>query len=236
MKNLLIYTREDGRFSRENIMLAKIQIDNSLSLGWKHEDILLFTNFPYEHNGIKSRIIPNLCYKGDKTNKIPVVVYLLENNLLPDDLIWYHDFDAYQDAPINIETDLAFVGYGYKTEFNCGSFFFRINQLPFFKFWNSKIIPRSRADEKCLSELYEGGEVKFDILNLTYNFGQRIPNLDRTYRKVEQPIRVLHFHPHYRYYKEKELNLSIFMYGKNNLGKPMMSQRLIEIFQKHGVK
>lgn len=54
MKNLLIYIHPDRKFvgesfSSETDVLPKIQIENSLKLGWKKEDILLVTNFPYEY-------------------------------------------------------------------------------------------------------------------------------------------------------------------------------------------
>lgn len=52
MKNLLIYTNADKEFSEENKTLVKIHIDNSLELGWDRKDILLYTNFPYEYNGV----------------------------------------------------------------------------------------------------------------------------------------------------------------------------------------
>ena len=50
MKQLLIYIGPTDKFDDEHEVLTKIQIDNSLDLGWKKEDILLVTNFPYEYN------------------------------------------------------------------------------------------------------------------------------------------------------------------------------------------
>ena len=41
MKNLLIYTGPNKKFDAETVKFAKIQIDNSLDLGWKRENILL---------------------------------------------------------------------------------------------------------------------------------------------------------------------------------------------------
>ena len=114
MKNLLIYTREDRQFSKEAKTLAKIQVDNSL-LFFKAEDILIFTNFKFEYNGIKSIVIPDCSYKPDRTNKIPAIVYLIENGLLPNETIWYHDFDAFQVKQFTIDIDqLGLTSYGYK--------------------------------------------------------------------------------------------------------------------------
>lgn len=57
MKNLLVYINPKKRFSGEPLVLVKIQIDNSLDLGWKREDIILATNFSFEYNGIKSIVV-----------------------------------------------------------------------------------------------------------------------------------------------------------------------------------
>jgi len=99
MKNLLIYTNPSKEFSEENKTLVKIHIDNSFDLGWKKEDILLYTNFKYSFNGISAIQVPdNLHLKWDKSsNKILVIDYLLKKRLLNQDLYWYHDFDAYQN-------------------------------------------------------------------------------------------------------------------------------------------
>src|SRR6266404_488147 len=83
MKNLLIYTGANKKFGEEDSVLAKIQIDNSFDLGWKKEDIMLVTDFAFAYNGIQSMVIPDgMYYDFDKNaNKIPVVVYLIKNNL-----------------------------------------------------------------------------------------------------------------------------------------------------------
>src|SRR5258708_24277225 len=99
MKNLLIYTGPSKKFSDEDAILAKIQIDNSLALGWKKEDIMLVTDFAFAYNGIQSMIIPDgIYYDFDvNSNKIPVVVYLIKNNIISEkELYWCHDFDAYE--------------------------------------------------------------------------------------------------------------------------------------------
>lgn len=241
MKQLLIYTRSDRRFSKEVSKLVKIQIDNSLHLGWKRKDILLFTNFDFEYNDVCARVIPNLCYEPDRTNKIPVIVYLLQNKLLPDDIIWYHDFDAYQEHPftINLKKDLGLTGYGYKNQWNCGSFFFKLSAQDIIELWNSKITPRNRADEKCLIELTNSGVIppdRYESMNLTYNFGQRLTEFPEVFASIEKPVKVWHFHPNYVYYKSTVSNLEIFMYGKNRFNRPMMSPRLINLFNEHGIQ
>ena len=90
MKNLLIYINPAKDFvdskDRTNIKeLAKIQIDNSLDLGWAVEDIVFVTNFPYEYGGVKALVIDDDSLFCDisgtaygKASKINVILYLLK--------------------------------------------------------------------------------------------------------------------------------------------------------------
>lgn len=237
MKNLMIYTREDQKFTEEVETLVKIQIDNSLDLGWLRGDIILVTNFSYEYNGVRSLVIPDTSWKWDHTiNKLPAIVYLLKNNMLPDDTIWYHDFDAFQELDIKMDVKLAFTTYGYKPQWNCGSFFFKPSEKDVFDFWWSKIHKRSRADELILTRLTTSGEISADrykSLGVEYNYNQIIYALGRYDHIVPK---VLHFHPNYTFHRSKESNLDIFMYGKSRKNKPIMSDRLIKIFNNHGIK
>lgn len=243
MKNLLIYTNPAKAFSVENQTLVKIHIDNSLDLGWRPEDILLYTNFDYEYNGIRAVVVDDtLQCRWDRTsNKILVIQNLLNRGLLTG-LCWYHDFDAYQNTTIDEtefgEFDLGVTGYGYKDQYNGGSFFFRETAKDIFNTWCARTFAkqRTRADEKALTDLMREGVLsKVEELNITYNFGQRAPRL--CYDQADKPLKVLHFHPHYQYYRENNYdNLDMFMYGKNIHGFPMMSERLIRIFHAHGIR
>ena len=57
MKCLLIYISPSNGFDKEHEELTKIQIDNSLDLGWKPGEIILVTNFPWEYRGIKATVL-----------------------------------------------------------------------------------------------------------------------------------------------------------------------------------
>lgn len=245
MKNLLIYTNPEKEFSEENKTLVKIHIDNSLALGWNRSDILLYTNFPYEHNGVSAQIVDDsLHVSWDKTsNKILVIRYLLRKRLLEKDLYWYHDFDAYQNEVITEEElemdgyDFGVTGYGYKDQANGGSFFFRENTLDIFDLWCERTLAicRTRADEKSLTDMMRDGTLtRYKELNLTYNFGQRAPQLCPD--KATRPLKVLHFHPYYKFYPRSHWNIDVFMHGRNPEHVPLMSDRLIEIFKSYGIK
>ena len=57
MKNVLIYNIVDDKKRYDNELLFnyfRAQVDNSLRFGWKNEDIIIGTNFEFEHNGVKN--------------------------------------------------------------------------------------------------------------------------------------------------------------------------------------
>ena len=269
MKNLYIYTNPDKCFTGENINIVKLQIDNSIELGWDRKDILLYTNFEYEYNGVKSIIVDEIDIDWDRTsNKIFVIKDLMHKGLLVEgELYWYHDFDAYQNDIITAEelglnntTPIGLTGYGYKPQINGGGFFFINNDSSrdVFDQWCKQTleIVRTRADEKTMTDMtmrpikwgdktikpnntiawVEGdGSLTgtgYNLLNITYNFGQRCPQL--CYNNADKPLKVLHFHPHYEFYTYKGHKNIDIMRGKNKYNVPMMSERLSKLFAKYG--
>ena len=248
MKNLLIYTGPQKKFSQEDLSLAKIQIDNSLDLGWKREDILLFTDFPFEYNGVKAVVLPDgLYYDFDlKANKVPVVVYLLNQGVIdPKELVWCHDFDAYENFPLSdteleLENfDLGLTHYTYKPEWQCGSLFFKEPAQDIFELLDKTTRSRphsSRNNEKTLTSLISDNAIdlrRYKKLNVTYNIMKKY--LATIYPQAIKPLKVLHFRPSDKDPSLPEATLDIFMYGKNGLKIPLMSDRLIKIFKSHGI-
>ncbi len=248
MKNLLIYTGPQKQFSPEDLVLAKIQIDNSLNLGWKREDILLVTDFPFEYNGIKSlHLKQDVYYDFDpKANKIPVIVYLIENGLIkPDTIYWAHDFDAYENSKIDeseleLENfDLGLTHYTYKPEWQCGSIFFKMTSFDIFRLIDqtTRAKPhRSRNNEKTLTHLISSNQIdpkRYKRLNPTYNLMKKY--LQTVYPQASKPLKVLHFRPSDCDPSLPNPTLDIFMYGKNKLKIPLMSDRLIKIFNTHKI-
>lgn len=249
MKNLLIYTGPQKKFSPEDAVLARIQIDNCLDLGWKKEDILFVTDFPFEYNGIKSIYLKqDVYYDFDpKANKIPVIVYLIENGFISRDIIhWAHDLDAYENHNINqseldLENfDLGLTHYTYKSQWQCGSFFFKNASLDIFKLIDRTTRQKphlSRNNEKTLTHLINNNQIdpkRYKRLNPTYNLMKKY--LQIVYPKTSKPIKVLHFRPSDHDPSLPTSTLNMFMYGKNKLKIPLMSDRLIKIFNNNGIK
>ena len=249
MKNLLIYTGPQKKFAQEDSILAKIQIDNSFDLGWKKQDLMLATDFPYEYNGVKSLVVPDgVYYDFDKNaNKAKVLAHLLNQGVIElGELYWCHDFDAYENYRIDEQElglegfDLGLTHYFYKPEWQLGSLFLKSSSKDILELLDSTIRERphlSRNDEKSLAWLIKHNAIdpkRYKKLNVTYNFTKRyIPTI---YAQAAKPLKVLHFRPSDKDALMTETALDMFMYGKNSLKIPLMSDRLIKIFNKHGIK
>ena len=250
MKTLLTYTGPDKKFDKEHSLLAKIQIDNHLDLGWKRKDILLVTDFDYEYKGIKSLVIGDgFYYKFDKSsNKIPVIIELFDKGYLSEkELYWYHDFDVYQLEAIDeneldlTNFDLGLTSYGYKPQWNLGCIFFKKSASDIFKLIHNDILNKrksdNRCDEKALKRLIVSRAIskkRYKDLNVTYNLTKRC--IQTNYRNAKKPLKVIHFHLWDKDAMMNDTALNIFMYGKNRVKIPLMTERLIKIFNYHGIK
>lgn len=250
MKLILAYTGPHKKFDQKHSILAKIQIDNHLDLGWKKQDIILVTNFAYIYKDITSLFIKDgYYYQFDKTsNKIPIIIHLINQGILKkNELYWYHDFDVYQLEVIDenelglTNFDLGFTPYGYKPQWNLGSLFFKTRAKDIFELINNDIVKNRRHNHRCdeysLKRLISRRAIKKDRyknLNVTYNLTKRC--IQTNYRKAQKPIKAVHFQPGDKDTMMNDTALNIFMYGKNRLKIPLMNKRLIKIFNHHGVK
>lgn len=241
MKLLFIYINPRKDFDEEHKILAKIQIDNSLELGWKPEDIIMITNFPYEYRGVQSLIVGDnqFCEHWKWSSKINVINYLFDQNFFGADLYWFHDFDLFQLEPISEDElgldnlDAGFTDYGRSAKWNTGSFWFKRSARDIFSWIKSELYLRQTDEEKTLTRMtdrnFKGINNRIKRLNVTYNFGMR--KTRELYDMATKPLRCLHFHP-----QSTLLNtMDIAMYGKNRLGKPLMNERLIKIFNDNGL-
>lgn len=241
MKNLLIYINPEKRFLGEYETLVKIQVDNSRAFGWAKDDIVLLTNFNFKYNGVKARVVgdDNFCEFDERMSKINAIVDMFREDLvLEGELYWYHDFDAFQVAPISEDgvglsgTDAAFVDMGFKKDWNTGSFFFTSRAWDIFEGIRAAIYHHKIDEEKALALLIKTGAIngRYKRLDVSYNLGQyRVPV---NYKLADKPIRVVHFHP----IKKKRIPvLDIFLRGKSEIGFPLMPPRAIQIFNNHGI-
>lgn len=248
MKNLLIYINPKKEFDEESQKLVRIQIDNSLDLGWKKQDLILATNFPFLYQGLGSLLLPdNLDYKFDlNASKLPAIIFLIKNGFITEkELIWCHDLDAYElnkieENELELENfDLGLTHYTYKPQWQFSSLFFRSSALDIFELLDRSIREnpsKTRNNEKHLTYLIENKMIdpkRFKKLNPAYNFTKRY--IETVYREAEKPLKVLHFRPSDKDARMNSNALDMFMYGKNSLKMPLMNERLEKIFKINGI-
>lgn len=248
MKNLLVYMNLKKKFEGEEKIAIKIQIDNSLGLGWKKEDILLVTNFPYKYRGIESFIMGDdaYCTYFPRCSKWGTIIKLFEKYLINENtLYWYHDLDAYQLGVINESeipmSDMALCDYGAgKYLWSGGSIFFRNSAKDIFTI-TKELMDQYKTrndgvecDEVALFKItHRRRDIKPRVkkLNISYNFHGR--NVKINYPVAIKPIKVAHFHfsnltlrPNYAH---------IFLHSQKILGVQIVPDRLIKIFTKYGI-
>ena len=228
MKNLLIYVNPDKKFSPEHDDLTKIQIDNSLELGWKVEDIILVTNFPYEYRGVKSIVIGDYeAFDQNRSTKIPAINELFKRGIIEDNcLYWFHDQDAFQLEPIevNLASDAGFTDYQQPRVWNAGSFFFKKSAEDIFADIWLYMNKKGTNEQDALTYMWQNniGEInkRYELMNITYNMG--LYNMKNRLKEAELPIKVAHFHPH------KNRHLDLF--------RNILPERLLTIFKAHGIQ
>jgi len=219
----MIYINPKRNFSQEWIKngeflwkdeteaLLKIQIEHSLEMGWKPEDIILVMNFPWGHMGVNALEVPDdlYCDFAPTASKINVIHWMFENDEIGDDLYWFHDYDAFQLAPLEVEVDkeIAITDYGVvrgdqrtNERWSTGTIFFRKESKDVFAMLHHAVNKSyKRNEEIALLAMtrcnYGHINERIKKLNITYNFATRGRKIWETYEMADKPLRVIHFHP-----------------------------------------
>jgi len=256
MKNLLIYINLLKKFDEEHSLLAKIQIDNSLELGWKKEDILLVTNFKYSYRGIKAIVSnENLCSFAPTASKIFVICDLFKRKVIKgENSYWFHDLDAFQTRKMTErriknelgDKEMALTDYGRNLRWSTGSIFFYPSARDIFFQIKKGIIQNPKLAARYTEEGVLGMLTANNLddindrikkINITYNFATRNRHVNLCYQITDKPVMVLHFHPFDKRPVEDNFDsLDILMYGRGKINKVLMTRRLIKLFHKYGIK
>lgn len=219
IKNLMVYISPKKQFNPEHAKMIEVQVDNSLNY-WNSQDIILLTNFEFEYKGVKAIVGPdnliNKTYSINKraiiNSKVNAIIYLLENKII-NDLTWFHDFDAFQLAPLEIssldadigvtcygqypESQLTNLGKRYKNRINFGSVFFKPESLDIFKKLLSKMDETGLYEEDAMTVMLDVDKniaSRVKIMNQTFNIGMRYTRTNMAL--ADKPIKVAHFPPH----------------------------------------
>lgn len=200
MKNVIIYNkvttdkfggkRSDGVI--ENYL--KAQIDNSLNFGWNRNDIIIATNFDFEHNGVKNVILKNVCEWSGYNNKWYGIKELYETGLIKDEC-WLHDYDNWQISDLkfpNFDGKIAGATYVYTPEWNTASMFFKKDCIDILNIIHSFLEyykhVKFDSDENAISALRRVNQFKeyFSTINNQFNVG--LTRLMDRYNAANKPI------------------------------------------------
>ncbi len=195
MKQLLVANKQEkGKYCEERIsLLLKAQIANAMELGWKPEDVMLVSNFPFTFMGVGA-IVAELnkgCLTG---SKMFAVKWLMDNNLI-DGMIWAHDLDAWQnevfDPPEILDVGIA----TYTSKLNGGSVFWKKEARDIVQEVVEQIRLGEPIEEPTLNRVLKSRKFKkrLTILNSTFNVG--CSGYVNRLNRAEKPVRVCHFHP-----------------------------------------
>lgn len=258
----MLFISPDHDFLPEHKIATKIQIDNSLELGWRAEDLVLATNFPYEYRGVKSLLVSegNFSPFCPTVSIINVIVELFDRKIIKNgEVWWYHDHDAYElyritESELDLrKADMALSYKGLKVKWDTGSIFFKSSAEDIFRRLKETANNYQVNEEYALMALYTNNllwiteteydaRAKFVPLNVhgSINLTERIKTLN---------LRYLFGADHDQIYKVAKKPIKILhfhfsddrlldsaMYGKNSVKKILMPDRLIKIFHRHGVK
>ena len=238
MKSLLVanlQTKSKYGLERFDIEL-KAQIENSLQVGWKSEDIILATNFDYEFMGVKSIKLPQLdqnkfCLTG---SKMFAIATLLKETT---ETIWAHDLDCWQNAPFECPEfkDVGICTYS-TSKLNGGSIFWKPSALDIAETILKHIIKhKAKREEPTLNKFLKNKKFKerVTILNNTFNVG--CSGFKERFRRSKEhglanscyyPL-VTHQHPTNR------ISWDTMCRDRNRIGEIAVNKRLYELFLKY---
>ncbi|MEL7060144.1 MAG: hypothetical protein AAGN46_08985 [Acidobacteriota bacterium] len=250
MKNLILFVfepksgkkkkkkkKKKKRLSFETVeRLLSLQIDNSLELGWAKNDLLVYTNFPFRHAGVTAiEIEPPERPRTARATSFhkTFCLRLALDRLAHDEVLWYHDVDAFQLVPFEppSERPLAYCLYSARERLlvQGGSLFARRSAQPVFDYvWHRLTEGRCRKDEFALTDAAAQAEFVdfFDLLDGSYNLGTT--DFALRWQLAERPIRVVHFHP------ERGAHREVFIDRRNAFGVDPLDARFRALLDRHG--
>ena len=224
----MVYVSPDKDFTPECKILIKIQIDNCIRLGWKLEDVLIITNWPYEYNGFKSILVgdEHYCVYRPRSIKSSIIPALIDMDFIKKgEIYWNHDLDAFQLDQITDEElgldgyDFGLTDYGWRSTWSMGSYFVKPECRDVFQVARDFIF-RDYEDEQAIVEAMKVIPSKYKRMNITYNLGSKY--VEHNFRKATKPLKIAHFHP------RKPGLMGVFS--------PYLPKDFISILNQHGYK
>lgn len=258
MKNLMIYISPTGSFdnprpdlaSNDAGPLAKVQIENSLSLGWNKEDILLITNFAFTYGLVKATVLQDVAFfeRKPQVSKINAIIRLFEQRMIrKNETYWFHDLDAFQLEPITEDeigirnNEIALTEYGGlrfagENRLSTGVIFFKSDSKDIFDRIKKFAYKKRIDEEEALGLLtIEDESLKNRVKKLNYSYNFIGYNLRTYYKKAIKPLKVVHFHPLVGKRKLRTDNSLRFFRGENPINTPLITERVVKILKYHRI-
>ena len=217
MKNVLTGNAQEKskRYSKDKtVTLLKAQIDNSLELLWKPEDIIVITNFDFKYKGIKAVVkdLNKFCLTGSKMWSIKWC--FTEGGV--KETCFLHDLDAWQNVYFD-ESDLIYGDTFFSKKdpniidwdkYDVGvTLYSRYKVNGGVSFWKPSAIDiierivddlnsnKANREEPTIDKYFKSKENKdrFAVLNSCFNVGCSgfVPRWERSIK----PIKVGHLNP-----------------------------------------
>tara|TARA_Y100001963_G_C6711152_1_gene414319 strand:- start:419 stop:1147 length:729 start_codon:yes stop_codon:yes gene_type:complete len=236
MKNVLVYNIIENKKRYDNELLFnyfRAQVDNSLRFGWKKDDIIIGTNFSFEHKGVKNIELKNICTENIFNNKWYGMLELIEQGVLDDDF-WFHDQDSWQINNISFpkfDGEIGGCTYVYTPEWNTCSMFLKktshniIQYIVDFMEMNKNI--NVYSDENYISMLRQHGEIKDLLITINNKFNVGLTHMEKRYDAAEKPVCSIGFQPHVKN------SWDVFIEGKNELDIKLVDDELLKIFKNY---
>lgn len=237
MKNLMMYVAEKGAILERVKRNLELQIVNSLELGWRPEDVLLFSNFPLQVEGVRAiEIVPGKRPRTARVNAFHKThcLILAFDHFGADEVVWYHDTDAYQLVPIepppgswSIATCLYCVHE--RLVIQAGSMFYTQAAKPIWEAAYDLVANHEyRLDEFALTDLIVKPEFLGQYRQLDYSFNMGDTDFSLRYQFADKPIKVVHFHI------ERAEHSVKFFQGQNSLGVLPLPDRFVRLARRFG--
>ena len=238
MKNVYIYNVVEDNIRYDNELLLnyfRAQVDNSLRFGWKKEDIIIGTNFQFEHNGVKNIELKNVCTTNIFNNKWYGILELMNDGHLEDDF-WFHDQDSWQVSKVEFPEFVGEIGgctYVYTPEWNTCSMFLKQTSVSIVEYIVEfmKINDNTNfySDENYISLLRGGSPIQDYLTTLNNKFNVGLTHMEKRYQAAEKPVCSLGFQPHV------QSSWDVFIEGKNDLDLKLIDNEMIELFKTYNL-
>ena len=238
MKNVYIYNVVEDNIRYDNELLLnyfRAQVDNSLRFGWKKEDIIIGTNFDFEHNGVKNIKLENICTTNIFNNKWYGMLELMNNGYIDDDF-WFHDQDSWQVSKVEFPEFVGEIGgctYVYTPEWNTCSMFLKQTSVSIVEyiveFMKMNDNTNFYSDENYISLLRGGSPIQDYLTTLNNKFNVGLTHMEKRYQAAEKPVCALGFQPHV------QSSWDVFIEGKNDLDLKLIDNEMIKLFKTYNL-